>query len=334
MSQQETEESHEQSTSSVREKRGRQRMTTEAFITKARRVHGDRYDYSKTHYIGSLTKVTITCPQHGDFEQIPNNHLSGSGCPPCNKGRPCSTNEAFIAKAKLKHGERYIYDNVKYEHSGVKISVTCREHGDFSLTPNGHLNGQGCPECARLAARLTTEEFVEKARLKHGNRYDYDKVQYELTNVKVTITCREHGDFQQKPNDHLSGQGCPACIESKHEKRLAAIFKKYDIPFEREFKLKQFNIRYEYDFYLPLQRVIVEFHGDHHYVAKKFYGGDERLKYTQQCDREKEAYAKAVGLPIVVFNMTTAKLEDDEYEDLVISSIRTAYQSRRNVYPV
>lgn len=130
----------------------------------------------------------------------------------------------------------------------------------------------------------------------------------------------------------MSGSGCPYCHESRHEKRLTEIFTKYDIPFTREFKLKQFNIRYEYDFYLPLHRVIVEFHGDHHYVPKKFYGGDERLKYTQQCDREKEAHAKDVGLPIVVFNENTAKLENDKYEELVVDSIRTAYQTRQNVF--
>lgn len=150
MSQQETEESHEQSTSSVRKKRGRQRMTTEAFITKAKHIHGDRYDYSKVVYVQSSAKVTITCP----------------------------------------------------------------EHGDFTMTPNSHLSEHGCPECALTTTRLTTDEFVTRAKHIHGNRYNYDKTHYTNYKADVMITCLIHGDFEQIPNNHLSGNGCPACYKA------------------------------------------------------------------------------------------------------------------------
>ena len=52
-------------------------LTTEQFIEKARSIHGDKYNYSKVNYINNKTKVTITCSEHGDFEQIPYNHLQG-----------------------------------------------------------------------------------------------------------------------------------------------------------------------------------------------------------------------------------------------------------------
>jgi hypothetical protein len=60
--------------------------TTEEFIKKAKEVHGNKYDYSKVEYKGAFTKVCIICPEHGEFWQVPNNHLNGKGCPYCNHG--------------------------------------------------------------------------------------------------------------------------------------------------------------------------------------------------------------------------------------------------------
>ena len=59
-------------------------FTTEDFITKSNETHNNKYDYSKTIYTGSLNKLTITCPHHGDFEQLALNHMSkGYGCKHC-----------------------------------------------------------------------------------------------------------------------------------------------------------------------------------------------------------------------------------------------------------
>ena len=59
-------------------------FTTEDFITKANEIHNNKYDYSKTIYTGSINKLTITCPHHGDFEQLALNHMTnGHGCKRC-----------------------------------------------------------------------------------------------------------------------------------------------------------------------------------------------------------------------------------------------------------
>lgn len=175
--------------------------------------------------------------------------------------------------------------------------------------------------------------FIQKATAKHNGKYSYDNMVFVRPSAEVTIRCPEHGDFKQTPSNHLNNRGCPVCRSSKNEQRLAAIFKKYDVPFVQEFKLKQYNNRYRYDFYLPLQRVIVEFHGDHHYRDRKHYGGESKLKFFQQRDREKEAIANEAGIPIVVLNRKTAMLDDDAYEELVLNYIRKAYETRQNVYP-
>ena len=57
--------------------------TTEQFVIQAKSVHGDRYDYSKVNYVGAFDKVCIVCSEHGDFWQMPNNHLQGKKCPQC-----------------------------------------------------------------------------------------------------------------------------------------------------------------------------------------------------------------------------------------------------------
>ncbi|AUR82239.1 hypothetical protein NVP1022O_26 [Vibrio phage 1.022.O._10N.286.45.A10] len=183
--------------------------TTEEFIEKARAVHGDRYSYDRTVYVRALDKVTITCPEHGDFEQRPASHLTGRGCAKCRSDSDKLTTEEFIEKARAVHGSRYGYERAVYVTNRKKLTITCPGHGDFNQTPHSHLGGSGCAKCADIT--LTTEEFIEKARAVHGNAYGYDRTVYVTNKKKVTLTCPEHGDFEQTPNTHLSGCGCHKC---------------------------------------------------------------------------------------------------------------------------
>ena len=78
------------------------------------------------------------------------------------------------------------------------------------------MRGGNCPKCAG-SYKLNTSEFIAKARLIHGDKYDYSKVEYKNYSTKVCIICREHGEFRQTPNNHLFGTGCPICPESNME---------------------------------------------------------------------------------------------------------------------
>ena len=62
-----------------------------------------------------------------------------------------------------------------------------------------------------MGKKLTQEEFIEKAKLKHGDKYDYSMVEYINWNTKIIIICKEHGEFLQVPNNHLNGRGCFYC---------------------------------------------------------------------------------------------------------------------------
>jgi Zn finger protein HypA/HybF involved in hydrogenase expression len=195
------------------------RGNKDKFIEKAREVHGDKYNYDHVEYSTSKIKVNITCKDHGVFQQSPNMHLQGNGCKQCaikeiaNINR--KTNEYFIEKSKQVHGDKYNYSLVEYTNIHNNVSILCKTHGLFEQTPGNHYLGHGCPDCGKEVSsskkRSNAEEFVEKAKLIHGDTYVYDKVNYTTFDIKVEIECGTHGVFLQTPGAHLKGQGCPPC---------------------------------------------------------------------------------------------------------------------------
>lgn len=189
------------------------RLTTEEFIKKSIKKHGNKYDYSKVEYVNTKTKVYIICPEHGEFWQSPDHHLQGHGCPKCS-GLVTNTKE-FIEKAKSVHGNKYDYSKVKYVNCHTKVCIICPEHGEFWQNPSDHINGSGCPKCkAEKIGNINRKgkySFIEEAKNVHGDKYDYSKVEYTNNKAKVCIICHEHGEFWQVPCDHLKGCGCPKC---------------------------------------------------------------------------------------------------------------------------
>lgn len=208
--------------------------TTSDFIQKAEQVHGVKYGYFKVNYINNSVYVTITCHKHGDFEQTPANHLQGNGCPSCWKDRRRNVKtypfEKFLELSKIKHGDKYNYLLNEYKNTSTMLNITCKKHGVFKQRAGGHLQGRGCPKCGIEASKLertdTKEEFVAKARLVHGNKYDYNKVIYVNRHKNTTITCPIHGDFEQTPGNHLAGKGCTECgIDIRAKKKILGLKK-------------------------------------------------------------------------------------------------------------
>ena len=196
---------------SILNRNNESRYTSEIFINKAQEVHGDKYDYSKVKYVDSKTKITIICKEHGEYLQAPNKHLQKQGCNKCG-GHCKSNNEEFIMKAKQIHGDKYDYSKVNYVNNQTKVIITCKDHGDYLQVPNSHLQGCGCIKCIGANNKYTTNEFIQKANNIHGNKYDYSKVNYVNCQTKVIIICKEHGEFEQTPTNHLTSKyGCDKC---------------------------------------------------------------------------------------------------------------------------
>lgn len=195
----------------------RKRRTLEEWIKRANRVHGDKYDYSKTKACHCKDKITVTCPIHGDFTTTWDGHINNRhGCPKCNKCYKW-TNEEWIEEVSRKFNNKYDYGKTVYTKANNNVIVICHEkdefgeeHGEFEVRAGNHMAGIGCPKCAGKY-RYTTEEWIRRANKVHNNRYDYSKTKYVNGKTKVIITCPIHGDFSQEATSHLSGCGCPKC---------------------------------------------------------------------------------------------------------------------------
>ena len=193
-------------------------MTLEKFIEKSNKIHNNKFDYSKVNYIDLYTQVTIVCPIHGEFEQTPRKHLSGSGCLKCFFDKIKDNTETFIKKARLRHGDKYDYSKTIYSKSKSDVIITCKKHGDFKMTPNAHLRGQGCPKCGMEETKnkitSTVDDFILKSKLKYReNTFDYSLVNYVNNKTKVKLKCNKCGKiFEVVPQNHTNLiSGCPNC---------------------------------------------------------------------------------------------------------------------------
>lgn len=169
---------------------------------------------------GTQLKVWWKCANGHEWKAaIADRTIHQTGCRCCSNIKQTKTQEMFILDAKLIHGEKYLYDEVKYINAVTKISIICLFHGIFFITPNQHLSGRGCRQCANenssLRQTLSTQDFIKKAIKIHKNEYEYSKAIYTKSNQLICITCYKHGDFFQTANNHLRGQKCPYCVGKK-----------------------------------------------------------------------------------------------------------------------
>lgn len=190
------------------------KLTVNEFIKRAKKKHGNKYDYSKVDYIDSHTDVCIICPEHGEFWQKPYCHTSGNGCPKCarlarKENYKTYTTEDFIKKAITIHGDKYDYSKVEYKNIKEKVIIICPIHGEFVIAPDKHLQGQGCAKCSKRH-NYTTEEYIEKAKEKYGEEYNYSITKYINNKTKIKYICPKHGIIEQLPGNHIR-YGCPLC---------------------------------------------------------------------------------------------------------------------------
>ena len=211
---------------------------TQEFIEKCKSLNKNDVDYSKVDYKSKKEKICIICPEHGEFWQIAQSHLSSHGCPKCAIEHCGDTQrlskEDFISKAKSIHCDKYDYSKVEYVNAQTKVCIICPEHGEFLQVPNAHLSGNGCPKCK--GRNLTQQEVINKFKEIHGNKYDYSKVEYVNSQTKVCIICPEHGEFWQTPNNHLRGRGCPLCVGKGMKQYKFNLLQE----FESEYELRAF----------------------------------------------------------------------------------------------
>mgnify|MGYP006184524663 CR=1 FL=1 len=195
------------------------------WIERFQNAHGEKYDYTELPADASsaIEKVWINCPDHGRFQQSLSDHASGNGCNQCGimkrtEGLRTSKSE-IISRCLSVHNERYSYpwEEIDYQNARQLMPIICPDHGTFHQTMINHMySANGCPDCGVLrgadSRRLTTSQFIERAKAVHGNKYDYSKTEYGQTqDDKVVIICPTHGNFLQMPVSHMQGKGCASC---------------------------------------------------------------------------------------------------------------------------
>ena len=216
------------------------------------------------------------------------------------------TLEEFIENAKKVHGDKYDYSKVNYINGQVKVCIICPEHGEFWQAPNKHiLRKQGCPHCSGNA-RKTLEEFVKESNIMHHNEYDYSKTVYKCNNKPVIITCPIHGDFLQRPKDHLNGQGCPHCKQSKIEKEISDFLYSNNISFKSQYKYDETNSKNSLDFYLPDYNMAIECQGIQHFKPVDFANkgkewAEELFKKNIERDVYKSKLCEKKGIKLIYY---------------------------------
>ena len=285
----------------------RYKPTTKEWIARAKKIHGEKYDYSKTEYVGNNVKVSIICPEHGEFSQRPSDHINGCGCPTC-KGVRRSNKDEFIMKAK-KVFPSYDYSNVEYVNNKTKVIVICPEHGAFYTRPNDLLSGYGCQKCAGNTLK-SNDEFITQCNEIHKNKYDYSLCDYIGASKKVKIICHEkdrdgneHGIFEQIASNHLNGSGCPRCNsgkKSKMEENIGLKLSELGVRIERQktFKWLKYKKNLFLDFYLPEYNIAIEVQGDQHYTPIERFGGIEDYELRLARDKTKRKLCKEHGIEL------------------------------------
>ena len=284
-------------------------MNREEFIKRAKEIHGDKYDYSKVEYINSQTKVCIICPEHGEFWQRANEHLQGRGCLKCCHDKRKSNVNNFIKQAKEVHGDKYDYSKVEYKTALTKVCIICPEHGEFWQTPHSHLKGCGCLKCCREIQnekkKITQLGWIERAKEIHGDKYDYSKVEYIDSRIKVCIICPKHGEFWQVANRHLRGGGCPKCKNSTLENKVLLLLEKNNIKYVYQYFPKFLNNgigHQSLDFYLPDYNIAIECQGEQHYKPVNAFGGYEQFLKQIELDKKKFDICNKNGINILYFS--------------------------------
>ena len=220
--------------------RARQRSTAtktfERFVSEARSIHGETYQYDESTYSNARTRMLMTCPEHGYFYQEPSVHLRGNGCSQCGhvRGAQAQTLSPGSFKEKLvkKHGNRIHAD---YLGMNAVVQAHCRRHGKFETTAHALLYTKyGCSRCAREAqaggTRLTNSEAMERLRAVFGDRYDYSQVKYRGSKKYITLSCSKHGNFRKFAEKAFAGVGCPTCAkEDSESRRLSNLRATFDL---------------------------------------------------------------------------------------------------------
>jgi len=297
----------------------------------------------------SKTKIKLQCNKHPEYvtKTTINNFLNDSGffgCKICAAEKMQNNYKMNIDKIKenlnklpthFKYPNNHWFEK-NYKNSNTKFSIYCTKH--YFLNKNMSIarirnNNNPCPFCSNRL--INYEDFIERATKIHFNQYNYLISKYDWYNnytnykkFKIKIHCKKCDSiFEQKIINHLDGYGCPFCSASKGERKVRYFLEKNNINFEYQKVIsKNKKIKFIFDFYLPEQNIAIEYDGEPHYKAVKYYGGEKGLKERQNRDKLKNQYCKEnniklIRIPYWEFN-NIEKILDEKLNTIIQKEIK------------
>ena len=142
----------------------KQSKSIDVVIFEFKKIHKNKFDYSKVNYINNNSDIIITCKIHGDFKINPYHHLKGIGCSKCS-GNYRKTNDEFISECEKIHNNKYDYSLTNHINNKTKVKIICKKHGLFLQNPSHHINGHGCPICNSSKGETKVREILNKYKI-------------------------------------------------------------------------------------------------------------------------------------------------------------------------
>ena len=202
--------------------------------------------------------------------------------------------EEFIARATLRHNGKFDYSKVVYTGSKNRIEIICPIHGSFYQSAECHLKGRGCRHCGNISKSFTTTDFINRAKEKHKDRYDYSIVNYLGFYVHVEIICKRHGSFFQTPSTHLLGSGCSLCNPGTRRVSFQETAWLDYLDIGLEYRQKTVRVGTKYMFVDALKdNIIYEFLGDFWHGNPLQFNSSDINKVTKKSFGE--LYSTTVG---------------------------------------
>lgn len=274
------------------------KIESKSLIRKLKEIHSNKFNYIiETETVYATSKIKIINNETKDkFLYRVDRHLQGMSP---NKVTP----NLFLSKSSKLHGDKYDYSLVNgIKGNNDKVDIICKQHGIFNQRVSNHMNlGDGCPKCVGVG-KWNTELLIEEFKKVHLDNFDYSNVLFDNVSKKVTIICKEHGEFKQNIHKHLSGQGCQYCSNnSKGEEFVKSHLEEMNIKYIRQkyFETLRYKNPLSFDFYLPGYNTCIEFDGQQHYKPVKWFGGDEGFELTLKRDECKNKWCLENNIKLI-----------------------------------
>jgi len=300
--------------------------TFEEFVKKARKVHGENFEYIESSFKKTGSKLKIKCNKCGKiFEQTGSMHLSGNGCSHCNPPHKKRTTEDFAAELAITHPNLELLS--EYVNTNTPITVRCKIHDyTYQTTPHRLKQGANCQKCyddrRSVTNRKPIEKILEEVEKIHGDKYILPYINTEYINSKTKLTCKcKHGhEFKITLNKLINReQGCPICNESHLEEKISLLIPSFERNKHYDWlKNPKTNCMLTLDSYDEKLNVAIECQGDQHFKPYEIWGGEVSFKKNIERDIIKNRLCKEHGTKLiyVIPKSYKNKLNEEKYKGI------------------